>query len=167
MFAHVRLLGEEGLTTCIGRDLFIKMKRKRRLDKPGGTKVRVHWLRLLEVFHAEKDAKSAAKAAAKAEAEGKQRAGMRLGDGLQADVMHILNNLKGTGIWKMDCQTQTPSLDTSAAVGTASAGAASHEVSLLAARGRGRELPLLTTPLRNAFKVGMAPKRFVGPIPYY
>ena len=83
------------------------MKRKRRLDKPGGTKVRVHWLRVLEVFHAEKDAKSAAKAEAKAEAEGKQRAGMRLGDGLQADVMHILNNLNGD----MDLENGLPDSD--------------------------------------------------------
>ena len=84
------------------------MKRKRRLDKPGGTKVRVHWLRLLEVFHAEKDAKSAAKAAAKAEAEGKQSVGTRLGDGLQADVIHILNNSNGTGIWKWIARRRRP-----------------------------------------------------------
>ena len=40
-------------------------------------------------------------------------------------------------------------------------------MSLLAARGRGKELPLLTTPLRSAFKVGMAPTRLAGSVPYF
>ncbi len=114
--------------------------------------VRVHWLRMLKVFRAKKEAEAASKAKAKAEAEGQQNTqptaldvrlvGMRLSDGTQADVMHILKNFKGTGIWIactkticegqstygkyfLECGAQTPSLDTFAAVGTASAGAAS------------------------------------------
>ncbi len=116
--------------TCIGRDasnekVFRNVKRKCRLEKPGGTKVRVHWMRMLKVFRAEKEAKAASKAAAKAEV---RLVGMRLAeaclpgdkdcaepsDGTQAGVMHPLRKLRGQGIWlacvKTACQVPSTQL---------------------------------------------------------